>query len=109
MDSISVEGLVCPKCGQNCFDAELVEKKLYVCKAKDDEGYTCGHILAFCKTCNKIQDESEFGQHGDVWECKECGTICWPLTDRKRGIASAKEKLRKMNAELDSIINRFRF
>lgn len=109
MDLISVEGLVCPKCGQNNFDKEFIEKKMYVCRTKNEQGFYCNHILAYCKTCNKIQDESEFGQHGDVWECKECGAICWPLTDKKRAEEKARNTLRKMNAELDDLIKGFPF
>lgn len=109
MDLVSIDGLVCPKCGKNNFDAEYTSKKLYVCRTKNEKGFYCNHILAYCKTCDKIQDESEFGQHGDVWECKECGTVCWPLTDKRRAEEKARSTFQKMNSELDKLEKMFRF
>lgn len=114
MNIVGVGNIKCPKCGGNVFDSDYTKDKLYICKSKffnDKLGdyITCGHIQAFCKKCNKIYDESGFGKHGDVWECKECGSVCWPLTEKKRSIENARSQLNKMNSELDNFLKNFNF
>lgn len=109
METTFVENLNCPKCGKSNFDSEYIPQKLYLCRTETGNGYYCNHILAYCKTCDKVQDESEFGQHGDVWECKECGAICWPLTEKKRATQKAQEKFKKMKSELDAFSRNFPF
>ena len=109
METTSIENLFCPVCGKSNFDVEYIDQKLYKCRTPEEGGHYCNHILAYCKTCNKIQDESDFGQHGDVWECKECGSICWPLTERKRASQQAEASFRKMNSEFDSFMRSFPF
>ena len=41
----------------------------------------CKGELAYCKKCNKWLPFSEFGNRNDTYECKECGTVQWDLTE----------------------------
>ena len=84
--------VTCPKCGGHTFRESGVEDGMYICTNRID-GKVCDHTQYLCRTCNKIKDESTFGKHGDVWECKTCNTVCWPCTDRMRAIEEAKQLL----------------
>lgn len=105
METISINEITCPVCGGHLFDKEYIDKKLYICRQSVDMYFRCNHMLAFCKQCNKLQDEKEFGKHGDVWECKECGTICWPLTDEKRRREEILSKYESHSKKFNKVAN----
>ncbi len=100
MEGVKVNGVKCPKCGGEYFYPPSVERSMYIC-VSEINGKMCDHTQCLCKQCGVIRDETEFGKHGDAWECKECGTVCWPYTDRMRG----KEKLEKYIKKSDSVLN----
>ena len=109
MGSKIVESVTCPKCGGHLFDEEFIDKKMYVCDTENEDGFYCHHILAYCKHCDKLYDESDFGQHGDVWECKECGAVNWPLTEKKREQAAAKKALNSMISNFNNTFGKMGF
>lgn len=75
----------CPKCGSSKFSPELEQKGVYECINENADGTLCFTIAgAKCKQCACIYPINGFGKHGDVYECKECGQVNWPLTDRIR-------------------------
>lgn len=91
--AVTIENLTCPKCGDHIYNEEHVKKQLYVCAHPYDSFTTssgttitarCCHCQVYCKTCDAIFDQDDFGLHGDVYEHKECGTVNWPYTDWKR-------------------------
>lgn len=100
MNSVIVNDVTCPVCGGHQFDEEYVPKKLFICATEVGPEMCCGHKIAYCKKCEKLYDQDEFGKHGDVWECKECGTVCWPLTDVMRKHEAALAKLDEMRRKL---------
>lgn len=95
MNCVIIKELTCPVCGGHELNAEYVQKKLYICEAPGEMCMGCRHVMAFCKKCEKIYDESEFGLHGDVWECKECGTTNWVFTDYMRQLETDKANFEK--------------
>lgn len=97
-----VQNVTCPICGEHIFNASAISDGMYICVNKVN-GRTCDHVQCLCKKCNALRDESKFGKHGDVWECKECGTVCWPYTDRMRAIEKAKELLSMFNSFKNSL------
>lgn len=109
MSNIVIEEITCPKCGGHLFNESCAAKSMYVCWNKDEQGNICGKTIALCKKCNKIYDEDDFGKHGDVWECKECGTVCWPLTERNRRREECRAELKRMNRELDDFLRGSRY
>lgn len=77
----------CPRCGGHEYTNGRANnewnKTTYWCK-KGRGVNPCMGYLCFCKKCEKIYPETKFGKHGDVYECKECGTVQWDYTDYKR-------------------------
>ena len=105
-DGIAIyDNLTCPICGSHLFGKTAAEKEgLYVCcgiKGNDLDNY-CGHMMCYCKKRKKILDESRFGFRNDAYECKECGTVCWPITDEVK----ARKTLKNMSDKLDVMIER---
>lgn len=88
----------CPKCGASVFDPDQEPNGCYVCHNKpNDSEYVCCEIIgAICKQCNEFHYFDSFGLHGDVYECKECGRVNWPLTDYIRKIEEEKNELQKI-------------
>ena len=100
---VVVPDVTCPKCGGHTFREAGIKDKTYICCSKID-GKICDNVQYYCKTCNEIKDESRFGKHGDVWECKDCGSVCWPCTDRMRAI----EKYKSLMSSVSSFMNSLR-
>lgn len=73
-----MDGLYCPNCNKDKHVQKYEEDGLYICE-------TCGRILGyFCRGCDKVYTKNRLGLHGDVYECKLCGTIQWGYTEWKR-------------------------
>ena len=84
-DTIEMLEISCPVCGGHIFKKELAEKSnIYCCEAQKDEEHKCWAKLIYCKKCGKYYPEEGFGKHGDVYECKECGSVHWGYTEWKR-------------------------
>jgi len=107
--SVEIKEITCPVCGDHVFFDEYIDKKMYLCAHQlPDEKIgnitlrsKCCHCLIYCNKCEKILDQSEFGKHGDVYECKNCGTVNWPYTDYRReqdGIISTLKQIKNKNA-----------
>lgn len=103
MEKTKISEIICPKCGNCTYEAQSALKGLYVCVTKTEKGITCDHMQCYCKNCKTIRDETEFGKHGDVWECKECGSVCWPITDRMRAKEQAEALLKQTDGFLSSL------
>jgi len=103
---VTITNVHCPKCGANIFSKKYIEKGIYICEGKDETSVVgkCWTAQYLCKTCNKIYPESNFGKHGDVYECKTCGSVNWPYTDRQKENTESLNKIREMNSKLDSIL-----
>ena len=86
--------LKCPKCGFSEFNADAEKKGIYVCNhTLEETGCYCETIVAaLCKQCCHIYPFDGFGKHGDVYECKECGKVNWPLTEYIREVEEIKAK-----------------
>ena len=91
--------LVCPKCKASKFSPELQEKGIYLCINKTEDDNYCREIVgARCKTCDMDRPFSDFGKHGDVYECKECGKVNWPLTEYLR---ETEEEIARIKASIE--------
>lgn len=91
--------LVCPKCNNSIFNRELKEKGVLQCDYTDKDNKYCGELVgAICKTCNAPLPFNRFGKHGDVYECKECGRVNWPLTDYLR---EQEEEIARIKKEIE--------
>ena len=102
-DHATIPEITCPVCGGHVFDGEKAPQGLYICSKVNStmelfgetKNIICGHIQAYCKKCEKVYDEKDYGKHGDAWECKECGTVNWPYTDFMREKEKIMSILRK--------------
>lgn len=105
-ETIKIEKLKCPKCGSNIYDKQWAEKYIYICQGEDKTSIVgkCWTVQCLCKTCNKIYPEDNFGKHGDVYECKTCGNINWPYTDRKRSNQELLNQIQSMDSKLDRLL-----
>lgn len=103
---VVIENLTCPKCGSNIYNKEYAEKGIYICQGQDDTNVLgkCCTVQYLCKTCNKIYPEDHFGKHGDVYECKECGSVNWPCTDRKRETENTLNIIKGKSNAIDNIL-----
>ena len=74
-----MSGLSCPDCGSSEFVGKYEDDNLFVCK-------NCGKVIGYyCNGCGRVFTGNRLGLHGDVYECKLCGTIQWGYTEYKRG------------------------
>ena len=90
----------CPKCGASKFNTKLEQDGGYVCINKLPSGQYCRTLVgAICKQCNKFYYFDNFGKHGDVYECKECGRTNWPLTDYIREVTEFERKMKAIHDE----------
>ena len=99
---VTISEVTCPRCEGHTFNKSGIKDGMYICLNKID-GHTCDHVQCICKTCNELKDESKFGKHGDVWECKDCGTVCWPYTDRMRAIEKYKSLMSSLSSFMGSL------
>ena len=104
MESITLENITCSVCGGHVFNAGAAEKGIYTCLTGKEDGSACNHTMIRCKQCDKIYDESNYGRHGDVFECKECGSVNWPYTDMIRNREEVFNILSGESAKLDAIM-----
>ena len=111
-----VENVICPECGDNVYQEKYLDKQLYVCAHELEpevipNGPTlhsvCSHVQAYCKTCDKIYDQSNFGKHGEAYECKECGTVNWPYTDYKNEHDAMLNNIRRATSSLRRALSKF--
>lgn len=71
-------GIICPNCNTETYDPKYSIDEFYVCAS-------CGKPLGyFCRRCDRVYTGNRLGLHGDVYECKLCGTIQWGYTEWKR-------------------------
>ena len=78
---MSKPNIVCPICSNSEFNETWAEKNVFLCDHKNEDGQVCMGSVIYCKYCDKQYPESNFGKHGDVYECKECGNVHWGFTD----------------------------
>lgn len=102
-NEVIVKEVSCPKCGGHSFGKANLEKGIYCCKKEK-----CYGIALFCEQCNKVYPESEFGKHGDVYECKKCGKVHWGYTDMRRARDEVYSMLFGIGQKIDSISNKYR-
>ena len=111
IESIVVENVTCPLCGNHVFSKDMVEQGIYRCLTPNNDPNDlipyCHGMLFYCKKCDKYYPENMFGKHGDVYECKECGTVHWGQTERKQGMAETASKLSSMSSYLSSFKNKY--
>ena len=77
----------CPQCYSTKHKEKYLKDKAYVCDGilEMDENQKCNNLIkAYCKQCDKYYDDDNFGKQGDVYVCKECGTIQWGVTEYYR-------------------------
>lgn len=89
---------VCPVCGKTEFNEEAAKDSVYCCINRECESCLKPPYanFALCKRCGVVYPVDRFGKHGDVYECKECGQVNWPLTDHVRNIDEELNKLQKI-------------
>lgn len=102
IEEVVIPEVACTICGGHTFNKKFAAEGMYMCRSIVN-GKLCDHVQYLCKTCNKIRDESRFGKHGDVWECKECGTVCWPCTDRMLTIEEYKRLMSSVSSFMNSL------
>ncbi len=103
-----MDTFICSKCGSHLYDEKLAETGVYVCIEPDSSNVMgkCCTVHCLCKTCNKIYPENNFGKHGDVYECKTCGSLNWPYTDRQREHENLMKKISSLNSGLNGFLSR---
>jgi len=73
-----MRGLPCPKCGTERHDPKYEADGFYVCS-------DCGEPIGYlCSGCDRVYLSNRLGLKGDVYVCKECGTIQWGYTEWKK-------------------------
>ena len=106
--STIVENVACPICGGHEFLTDQIKKGVYLCWGPPEKGSImkhCSGMLFYCKKCDKYYPEDMFGKHNDVYECKECGTIHWGQTDRKRLMEEMRAQIAAATNDLQRTIN----
>lgn len=84
LKEVSVD-ITCPVCkGRSFYTYKVGDKFIETvcfCQTNRLTNNPCPGKLAYCKKCKKYYPENGFGYRNDVYECKECGTVQWELTD----------------------------
>ena len=103
---IEIPDVTCATCGGHLFEAGPATDGRYCC-ASVINGEKCKGDHYLCKKCNVVRDVSQFGKHGDVWECKECGSVCWAMTDAKRKLEAIYGRIASFDSAYRNIMKDF--
>ena len=104
--------ITCPVCGQNNFQTAKHPdgnwcNTVFWCRTGLEKLNRCSGVVCYCKKCEKMYPAYQFGKHGDVYECKECGTVQWEYTDYKKDEEKKSAFLRRMSQEINYLKNSF--
>lgn len=78
------DGITCPVCGGTLFDEYPGPKTIFQCAKKEPS--RCSGVVCKCLGCDKMYPATNFGKHGDVYECKTCGRVQWDYTELRRDL-----------------------
>lgn len=107
-DVIVCDQLQCPKCGSHKFWKEDSLEGLYICANPVDSEAFCNEVSgSYCPECKTLRPFSKYGKHMDVYECKICGRVNWPLTDFIREREERRKALEAAIKHSDALIAQF--
>ena len=78
------DGVVCPICGGEIWGDHNGLKTTFRCLTPTANGGPCRGLACKCLGCDKVYPSTNFGLHGDVYECKTCGRVQWDYTEQMR-------------------------